>query len=79
MAQAERDLEQARASQRDGPHEWACFASYQSAEKALKALHLHRSQEAWGHFRVYTEAEWRAMRREGGRFVRTLESETVWI
>lgn len=28
---------------------------------------------------VYTEPEWRAMRREGGRFVRTLESETVWI
>lgn len=48
MAQAERDLEQARASQRDGRHEWACFASHQSAEKALKALHLHCGQEAWG-------------------------------
>jgi HEPN domain-containing protein len=49
LAQAERDLEQARASQRDGRHEWACFAAHQSAEKALKALHLHRGQEAWGH------------------------------
>jgi HEPN domain-containing protein len=49
FAQAERDLEQARASQRDGRHEWACFAAHQAAEKAVKALHLHRGQEAWGH------------------------------
>jgi HEPN domain-containing protein len=49
LAQAERDLEQARASQRDGRHEWACFAAHQSAEKALKALHLRFKQEAWGH------------------------------
>jgi HEPN domain-containing protein len=47
--QAERDLEHAEASRRDGRHEWACFASHQAAEKALKALHLHNSQEAWGH------------------------------
>jgi HEPN domain-containing protein len=49
LAQAERDLEQARASQNDGRHEWACFAAQQSAEKAVKALHLHLGQEAWGH------------------------------
>lgn len=49
LAQAERDLEQSRASQRDGRHEWACFAAQQSAEKAVKALHLHLGQEAWGH------------------------------
>jgi HEPN domain-containing protein len=49
LAQAKRDLEQARASQRDGRHEWACFAAHQSAEKALKALHLRFKQEAWGH------------------------------
>ena len=49
FAQAERDLEQAKASQRDGRHEWACFAAHQSAEKALKALHLRFKQEAWGH------------------------------
>jgi len=49
LAQAVRDLEQARASQRDGRHEWACFAAQQGAEKAVKALHLARGQEAWGH------------------------------
>ena len=49
FAQAERDLEQAEASRRDGRHEWACFASHQCAEKAVKALHLHLGQEAWGH------------------------------
>lgn len=47
--QAERDLEQAAASRRDGRHEWACFAAQQGAEKAVKALHLHAGQEAWGH------------------------------
>jgi HEPN domain-containing protein len=30
-------------------YEWACFAAHQSAEKAVKALHLHIGQEAWGH------------------------------
>jgi HEPN domain-containing protein len=49
FAQAERDLDQARASERDGRHEWACFAAQQSAEMALKALHLSLGQEAWGH------------------------------
>lgn len=47
--QAERDLEQARDSIRLGRHEWACFAAQQSAEKAVKALHLYLGQEAWGH------------------------------
>jgi HEPN domain-containing protein len=47
--QAERDLEQARESRESGRHEWACFASHQAAEKAVKALHLHAGQEAWGH------------------------------
>lgn len=49
LAQAIRDLEQARASQAEGRHEWACFAAQQCAEKAVKALHLARGQEAWGH------------------------------
>lgn len=49
LAQAQRDLEQAEASRRDGRHEWACFAAHQCAEKAAKALHLHLGQEAWGH------------------------------
>ncbi|HEV8675413.1 MAG TPA: HEPN domain-containing protein [Methylomirabilota bacterium] len=49
LQQALRDLEQARASRRDGRHEWACFAAHQAAEKAVKGLHLHLGQEAWGH------------------------------
>jgi len=49
LAQAQRDLEQAQASARDGRHEWACFAAHQAAEKAVKALHLHLGQECWGH------------------------------
>src|SRR5687767_14139342 len=48
FAQAERDLDQARASRRDGRHEWACFAAHQAAEKAVKAVHLVRGQEASG-------------------------------
>jgi len=47
--QAERDLEQALDSFGAGRHEWACFASQQAAEKAVKALHLFLKQEAWGH------------------------------
>jgi len=49
FAQSRRDLEQAQDSQRDGRHEWACFAAQQAAEKAVKALHLSLGQEAWGH------------------------------
>jgi HEPN domain-containing protein len=47
--QALRDLEQAKSSRNDDRHEWACFASHQAAEKAVKALHLYLKQEAWGH------------------------------
>jgi len=47
--QAERDLAQASASREQQRHEWACFAAQQGAEKAVKALHLHLGQEAWGH------------------------------
>ena len=49
LKQATRDLEQAEDSRRAGRHEWACFAAQQAAEKAVKALHLHLGQEAWGH------------------------------
>ena len=57
LAQAERDLEQAAASREQERHEWACFAAQQSAEKAVKALHLALGQEAWGHVvaRLLTE------------------------
>jgi HEPN domain-containing protein len=47
--QAARDLEQAQLSESQGYHEWACFAAQQSAEKAVKGLHLRLGQEAWGH------------------------------
>lgn len=47
--QALRDLEQAEDSRQAERHEWACFAAQQSAEKAVKALHLYLGQEAWGH------------------------------
>ena len=47
--QARHDPDQAQDSRLAGRHEWACFAAEQAAEKAVKALHLHRGQEAWGH------------------------------
>jgi HEPN domain-containing protein len=49
LAQAERDLRHAERSRDAGEHEWACFAAHQAAEKAVKGLHLSRTQEAWGH------------------------------
>ena len=49
LSQALRDLDQARDSRQAGRHEWAYFAAHQAAEKAVKALHLRRGQEAWGH------------------------------
>ena len=49
FAQAQKDMEQAKSSQKEGRHEWACFAAQQCAEKAVKALHLYLKQEAWGH------------------------------
>jgi HEPN domain-containing protein len=49
LDQALRDLDQAADSRRAGRHEWACFAAQQAGEKAVKALHLHLGQEAWGH------------------------------
>jgi HEPN domain-containing protein len=47
--QAERDLQHARHSVASKDYEWACFASQQSAEKALKALYQVMSGEGWGH------------------------------
>ncbi len=49
LRQAERDLQQADMSRREGFHEWACFAAQQAAEKAVKAMHMHYGQDAWGH------------------------------
>ena len=47
--QAERDLESAKAQERDGFFEWACFIAQQAAEKAVKAIFQKRGAEAWGH------------------------------
>lgn len=49
LDQAVRDLEHAEEARENNRHEWACFAAQQAAEKAVKALHLHLGQEAWGH------------------------------
>ena len=49
LRQAEEDLKHAKYSLDVGDYEWACFASQQSAEKAVKALHLYLGQEVWGH------------------------------
>jgi HEPN domain-containing protein len=49
LEQAAHDLEHARHAQKDGDHDWACFAAHQAAEKALKRLFLALGGEAWGH------------------------------
>lgn len=49
LAQAERDLEQARWSLQGGFYEWACFVSQQAAEKGVKALYEALHGEVWGH------------------------------
>lgn len=49
LKRALRDLEQAVDSRDAGRHEWACFVAQQAAEKAVKSLHLHHGQEAWGY------------------------------
>ena len=67
--QALRDLEQARDSKRAGRHEWACFAAQQSAEKAVKALHLHLGQEAWGYMIAKLLSELPAQVRVAGELV----------
>ncbi len=49
MAQAERDLDFARYSQRGDYFDWACFSAQQSGEKAAKAALQHMGMDAWGH------------------------------
>ncbi len=49
LRQAEADLRLARLALDGASFEWACFASQQSAEKALKAAFMSRGSEAWGH------------------------------
>ncbi len=49
FSQAERDLQHARHALEAGYYEWACFASQQAAEKAVKALFQRLGAEARGH------------------------------
>ncbi|MBS7654845.1 MAG: HEPN domain-containing protein [Candidatus Bathyarchaeia archaeon] len=49
LRQSLRDYEHARRSLEMGDYEWACFASHQAAEKAVKALYQSLGIEVWGH------------------------------
>jgi len=49
IAQAESDLAHARKSLKMQDYNWSCFASQQSAEKAIKALYDFLGGEGWGH------------------------------
>ncbi|MCX7672781.1 MAG: HEPN domain-containing protein [Thiobacillaceae bacterium] len=93
LAQARRDLDQARASQAAGRHEWARFAAQQAAAKAVKALHLALGQE--GHviarlltelplpvpaeLLVYSAQEWQSLPRVQPHFATRMAREVVWV
>lgn len=49
LRQADADLRLARHARDGKSHDWACFASQQAAEKALKAVLMSRGADAWGH------------------------------
>lgn len=49
LKQASRDLASAEAMLAGGFFEWACFASQQAAEKAVKAVFQKLGGTAWGH------------------------------
>ncbi|MQA92521.1 MAG: HEPN domain-containing protein [Gemmatimonas sp.] len=49
LEQARNNLEHARRSIAMGDYAWACFAAQQSAEAAVKGLHLRAGNVAWGH------------------------------
>jgi HEPN domain-containing protein len=49
LKQAEKDLKHAKNSLESEDYEWACFASQQSAEKALKAVYEKKNLSAKGH------------------------------
>lgn len=77
LNQAQRNLEQAQASKRDGRHEWACFAAQQAAELSVEALHLFLGQEAWG--LVYTLDEWESLSASASKFAEVISREAVWL
>ena len=88
FVQAERDLEQAKSSQKEGRHEWACFAAQQSTGKAVKALSesFERRSVNWdlnglpvsGDIIVYSLPEWEDLIKKDTKFSRMLKSEAVW-
>ncbi|MDI6873987.1 HEPN domain-containing protein [Candidatus Solincola sp.] len=49
LEQAERDLSKARVDLEHSYFEWACFTAQQAAEKAVKALGMHKGLSIWGH------------------------------
>ena len=49
LRQAEHDLSLAVLAAEGSKYDWACFASQQAAEKALKALYQVHHSEGWGH------------------------------
>jgi len=49
LAQAKRDLENAKYESSGQYYEWACFLSQQAAEKAVKAVYQKTGAEAFGH------------------------------
>jgi HEPN domain-containing protein len=49
LRQSKRDLAHARHAAEDGDYEWSCFATQQSAEKALKSVYQRLGAAAWGH------------------------------
>lgn len=48
LKQAEADLRHAQHARDVGDYEWAAFAAHAAAEKAIKAVLLHRGVESWG-------------------------------
>lgn len=55
--QAKADLAAADDSSKAGHYEWACFQGQQAAEKALKALYIHRKRTAIVTHNVVTLAQ----------------------
>ncbi|BER91754.1 HEPN domain-containing protein [Atrimonas thermophila] len=49
LRQAEKGSKRAQRSVEHGDDGWARFTAHQTAEKAVKALHLFWGQEAWGY------------------------------
>ena len=49
ISQAEADYRHAKISLREKSYEWACFASHQAAEKALKSVFEKNGERVWGH------------------------------